>query len=61
MAAVPLLFLADRTAIAAVLGEAVARCYSEPTNRWLRARWLSRPIDSVTVRGGALTEMRRMT
>jgi peptidoglycan/LPS O-acetylase OafA/YrhL len=52
MAAVPLLFLAT-IAIAAVLGEAVARCYSEPMNRWLRARWLSRPIDSVTGRAAA--------
>ncbi len=52
MAGVPWLFLTT-IAIAAVLGEAVARCYSEPTNRWLRARWLSRPVDSVTGRAAA--------
>jgi len=38
MWAVPLLFIAV-ILIAAILGELVARFYSEPMNRWLRKRW----------------------
>ena len=38
MGAVPALFLAALL-LAGVLGELVARCYSEPMNRWLRRRW----------------------
>jgi peptidoglycan/LPS O-acetylase OafA/YrhL len=38
MWAVPALFLSV-ILLAAVLGELVARCYSEPMNRWLRKRW----------------------
>jgi peptidoglycan/LPS O-acetylase OafA/YrhL len=29
--------------LAAVLGEVVARCYSEPMNRWLRKKWNDDP------------------
>jgi peptidoglycan/LPS O-acetylase OafA/YrhL len=38
MAGVPVLFLAVIVS-AVLLGEAVARLYSEPLNRWLRGRW----------------------
>jgi peptidoglycan/LPS O-acetylase OafA/YrhL len=38
MKAVPVLFLAV-IVFAGVLGELVARSYSEPMNRWLRKRW----------------------
>lgn len=38
MWAVPLFFLAT-IACAVLLGEVVARFYSEPMNRWLRGRW----------------------
>jgi peptidoglycan/LPS O-acetylase OafA/YrhL len=38
MKAVPVLFLAV-IVFAGVLGELVARSYSEPMNRWLRQRW----------------------
>jgi peptidoglycan/LPS O-acetylase OafA/YrhL len=38
MWAVPLFFIGV-LAIAGLLGEAVARFYSEPMNRWLRGRW----------------------
>jgi peptidoglycan/LPS O-acetylase OafA/YrhL len=38
MWAVPALFLSV-ILLAAVLGGLVARCYSEPMNRWLRKRW----------------------
>jgi peptidoglycan/LPS O-acetylase OafA/YrhL len=38
MWAVPALFLSV-ILLAAVLGELVARCLSEPMNRWLRKRW----------------------
>jgi peptidoglycan/LPS O-acetylase OafA/YrhL len=38
MWAVPLFFIGVLI-IASLLGEAVARIYSEPMNRWLRGRW----------------------
>jgi len=38
MKAVPAVFIAV-ILIAALLGELVARFYSEPMNRWLRKRW----------------------
>jgi len=38
MWAVPLFFIGVLV-IACLLGEAVARFYSEPMNRWLRGRW----------------------
>ncbi len=38
MRLVPLLFVAA-IVVSGVLGELVARCYSEPANRWLRARF----------------------
>jgi peptidoglycan/LPS O-acetylase OafA/YrhL len=38
MWAVPVFFIAV-IVISGLLGEAVARFYSEPMNRWLRARW----------------------
>ena len=38
MKAVPVLFIAV-ILLAGVLGELVARAYSEPINRWLRKRW----------------------
>jgi peptidoglycan/LPS O-acetylase OafA/YrhL len=38
MELVPLLFVAAMV-LAGILGELVARFYSEPANRWLRARF----------------------
>jgi peptidoglycan/LPS O-acetylase OafA/YrhL len=38
MKAVPVLFIAA-VLLAGILGELVARGYSEPMNRWLRKRW----------------------
>jgi peptidoglycan/LPS O-acetylase OafA/YrhL len=38
MSAVPALFIAV-ILLAVLLGELVARYYSEPMNRWLRKRW----------------------
>jgi len=38
MKAVPALFILV-ILLAGVLGELVARAYSEPINRWLRKRW----------------------
>jgi peptidoglycan/LPS O-acetylase OafA/YrhL len=35
---VPILFVGV-ILVAGLLGEAVARCYSEPVNRWLRGKW----------------------
>ncbi len=58
MAAVPVLFVAT-IVLAAILGDAVARCYSEPMNRYLRRRWRDDPrsLGSVTedAEGGPLT------
>jgi peptidoglycan/LPS O-acetylase OafA/YrhL len=42
LAAVPVLFVAV-ILVAALLGQGVGRFYSEPMNRWLRARWGSGP------------------
>lgn len=42
MKAVPALFIAVLL-LAALLGELVARSYSEPVNRWLRKRWGDSP------------------
>lgn len=58
--AVPLLFIAT-IVVAGLVGELVARLYSDPMNRWLRVRFghapdrLGRPVDSarVGVRGAA--------
>jgi len=47
--AVPLLFIGT-VLIAALLGELIARCYSDPVNRLLRKRWADGPdeLGSVT-------------
>jgi peptidoglycan/LPS O-acetylase OafA/YrhL len=42
MSGVPVLFVAT-VIVAAILGDAVANCYSEPMNRWLRRRWNDGP------------------
>lgn len=45
---VPGLFIAT-ILLAAVLGEIVARCYSEPMNRWLRKKWNDDPERLATI------------
>jgi peptidoglycan/LPS O-acetylase OafA/YrhL len=58
MKAVPALFIAV-ILFAALLGELVARFYSEPMNRWLRKRWGDGPERLGSVKGAreaALTE-----
>jgi peptidoglycan/LPS O-acetylase OafA/YrhL len=55
MWAVPILFLTV-IAFAGVLGELVARSYSEPMNRWLRKRWGDGPE-----RLGSVIEAERST
>lgn len=52
MWAVPALFLAV-TLLAAVLGELVARWYSEPVNLWLRKKWGDGPASMGTVLGSS--------
>jgi peptidoglycan/LPS O-acetylase OafA/YrhL len=42
MPGVPLLFVVT-VIVAAILGDAVAKFYSEPMNRWLRRRWKDGP------------------
>ena len=42
MPGVPVLFVATAI-LAAILGDAVAKFYSEPMNRWLRLRWKDGP------------------
>jgi peptidoglycan/LPS O-acetylase OafA/YrhL len=42
MPGVPVLFVAT-VILAAILGDAVGKCYSEPMNRWLRSRWKDGP------------------
>lgn len=42
MPGVPVLFVAT-VILAAILGDAVGKCYSEPMNRWLRRRWKDGP------------------
>jgi peptidoglycan/LPS O-acetylase OafA/YrhL len=42
MPGVPVLFIAT-VVLAAILGDAVAKFYSEPMNRWLRLRWKDGP------------------
>jgi peptidoglycan/LPS O-acetylase OafA/YrhL len=61
--AVPALFLAV-IVLAALLGEVVARAYSEPMNRWLRQRWGDSPrslgsvVDTNGAAAGTLTAKR---
>jgi len=50
MKAVPVLFLAV-IGIAVLLGELVARIYSEPMNRWLRKHWGDGPEKLGSVKG----------
>jgi peptidoglycan/LPS O-acetylase OafA/YrhL len=50
MKAVPVLFIAV-IGIAVLLGELVARIYSEPMNRWLRKRWGDGPERLGSVKG----------
>ena len=51
MPGVPVLFVAT-VVLAAILGDGVARCYSEPMNRWLRRRWKDGPERLGSGRGG---------
>jgi len=52
MRAVPALFVST-VIVAAILGEPVARFYSEPMNRWLRERWGEGPERLGSVVDGA--------
>jgi peptidoglycan/LPS O-acetylase OafA/YrhL len=49
LGAVPFLFVAV-IILSAVLGEMVARCYSEPANRRLREHWRNRPQNTLAAR-----------
>ena len=51
MWAVPVFFVTT-VILAALLGEFVARLYSEPANRWLRARWGENRLGSAIVGKG---------
>jgi peptidoglycan/LPS O-acetylase OafA/YrhL len=58
--AVPILFIGS-VVMAALLGEVIARGYSEPMNRWLRKRWGEGPdeLGSVTDTGTTTLQSRR--
>jgi peptidoglycan/LPS O-acetylase OafA/YrhL len=59
MRAVPVLFVVT-IVTAGLLGDLVARFYSEPMNRWLRTRWGERRLGSVIETESAVTEENRL-